>query len=95
MPSKPTKPGDLWTCPIYLCRRVSWRRNVLTWLSYCAYSCVCAHACTPLGCPALQGSEGSQQNLMGVLETALKLTNQDADTDDEEAGAKVEALQML
>lgn len=38
---------------------------------------------------------------MGVLETALKLANQDADADDEEDGgqrvaaAKVEPLQML
>lgn len=57
--------------------------------------------CTLLGCPPLQGSEGSQQNFMGVLETALKLANQDADADDEESGgqrfaaAKVEPLQML
>lgn len=58
----------------------------------------CARVCTLLGCPPLQGSEGSQQNFMGVLETALKLANQDADTEDEEAGgqrvaaAKVETL---
>lgn len=57
--------------------------------------------CTLLGCPPLQGSEGSQQNFMGVLETALKLANQDADPDDEKDGgqrvaaAKVEPLQML
>lgn len=58
----------------------------------------CARTCTLLGCPPLQGSEGSQQNFMGVLETALKLANQDADAEDEEAGgqrgaaAKVETL---
>lgn len=60
-----------------------------------------AHVCTLLGCPPLQGSEGSQQNFMGVLETALKLANRDADADEEEDGgqrvaaAKVEPLQML
>ncbi|KAM6939515.1 coiled-coil and C2 domain-containing protein 1A [Xenentodon cancila] len=48
----------------------------------------------PPGCPPLQGSEGSQQNIMGVLETAMKIANQDADAEDEEDGegeaAKVE-----
>uniref|UniRef100_A0A673WYB3 Coiled-coil and C2 domain-containing protein 1B n=1 Tax=Salmo trutta TaxID=8032 RepID=A0A673WYB3_SALTR len=38
----------------------------------------------PPGCPPLQGSESSQQNFMGVLETAMKLANQDADTEDED-----------
>ncbi|KAM7418751.1 hypothetical protein PAMA_016058 [Pampus argenteus] len=38
----------------------------------------------PPGCPPLQGSEGSQQNFMGVLETAMKIANQDADADDDE-----------
>ncbi|KAM4750137.1 coiled-coil and C2 domain-containing protein 1A [Anableps anableps] len=37
----------------------------------------------PPGCPPLQGSEGSQQNLIGVLETAMKIANQDADADDD------------
>ncbi|XP_031677852.1 coiled-coil and C2 domain-containing protein 1A isoform X2 [Oncorhynchus kisutch] len=37
----------------------------------------------PPGCPPLQGSESSQQNFMGVLETAMKLANQDADAEDE------------
>uniref|UniRef100_A0A8B9JEX6 DM14 domain-containing protein n=1 Tax=Astyanax mexicanus TaxID=7994 RepID=A0A8B9JEX6_ASTMX len=45
----------------------------------------------PPGCPPLQGSE-SGQNFMGVLETAVKLANQDADEEDddgsEEEGAK-------
>lgn len=36
------------------------------------------------GCPPLQGSEGSEQNFMGVLETAMKLANQDADADADE-----------
>lgn len=58
-------------------------------------------ACAPLGCPPLQGSEGSQQNFMGVLETALKLAHQNADAEDGEEGgqraaaAKVERLQTL
>lgn len=38
----------------------------------------------PPGCPPLQGSEGGQQNLMGVLETAMKIANQDADAEDDE-----------
>uniref|UniRef100_A0A7N6B510 Coiled-coil and C2 domain-containing protein 1B n=1 Tax=Anabas testudineus TaxID=64144 RepID=A0A7N6B510_ANATE len=38
----------------------------------------------PPGCPPFQGSEGGQQNLMGVLETAMKIANQDADAEDEE-----------
>uniref|UniRef100_A0A8C7IHD2 Coiled-coil and C2 domain-containing protein 1B n=1 Tax=Oncorhynchus kisutch TaxID=8019 RepID=A0A8C7IHD2_ONCKI len=45
----------------------------------------------PPGCPPLQGSESSQQNFMGVLETAMKLANQDADAEDEPAvGAPVQ-----
>uniref|UniRef100_A0A673H5A3 Coiled-coil and C2 domain-containing protein 1B n=1 Tax=Sinocyclocheilus rhinocerous TaxID=307959 RepID=A0A673H5A3_9TELE len=36
----------------------------------------------PPGCPPLQGTEGGQQNFMGVLETAMKLANQDADEDE-------------
>ncbi|XP_062395328.1 coiled-coil and C2 domain-containing protein 1A [Sardina pilchardus] len=35
----------------------------------------------PPGCPPLQGSE-TEQNFMGVLETAMKLANQDAEADD-------------
>ncbi|XP_071246036.1 coiled-coil and C2 domain-containing protein 1A isoform X2 [Salvelinus alpinus] len=38
----------------------------------------------PPGCPPLQGTESSQQNFMGVLETAMKLANQDADAEDED-----------
>uniref|UniRef100_A0AAZ3STC6 Coiled-coil and C2 domain-containing protein 1B n=1 Tax=Oncorhynchus tshawytscha TaxID=74940 RepID=A0AAZ3STC6_ONCTS len=38
----------------------------------------------PPGCPPLQGSESSQQNFMAVLETAMKLANQDADAEDED-----------
>ncbi|KAM6972520.1 coiled-coil and C2 domain-containing protein 1A [Aplochiton taeniatus] len=37
----------------------------------------------PPGCPPLQGSESSQQNFVGVLETAMKLANQDADAEEE------------
>lgn len=56
--------------------------------------------CTPLGCPPLQGSEGSQQNFMGVLETAMKLAHHDADAEDEDSGqraaaATVETIQIL
>ncbi|XP_076001667.1 coiled-coil and C2 domain-containing protein 1A isoform X2 [Genypterus blacodes] len=36
----------------------------------------------PPGCPPLQGSEGGQQNFLGVLETAMKIANQDADADE-------------
>uniref|UniRef100_A0A3Q2DKJ7 Coiled-coil and C2 domain-containing protein 1B n=1 Tax=Cyprinodon variegatus TaxID=28743 RepID=A0A3Q2DKJ7_CYPVA len=47
----------------------------------------------PPGCPPLQGSEGSQQNLIGVLETAMKIANQDADAeDDDEDGQKEPAV---
>lgn len=37
---------------------------------------------TFVGCPPLQGSEGGQQNFMGVLETAMKIANQDTDADE-------------
>ncbi|XP_053333249.1 coiled-coil and C2 domain-containing protein 1A [Clarias gariepinus] len=39
----------------------------------------------PPGCPPLQGAESTEQNFLGVLETAVKLANQDADAveDDE------------
>ncbi|XP_069051742.1 coiled-coil and C2 domain-containing protein 1A [Lepisosteus oculatus] len=46
----------------------------------------------PPGCPPVQGSEGSggDQSIMGVLETAMKLANQDADAEEEEGpGEKV------
>ncbi|XP_053186857.1 coiled-coil and C2 domain-containing protein 1A [Scomber japonicus] len=45
----------------------------------------------PPGCPPLQGSEGGQQNFMGVLETAMKIANQDADAEDEEEDSPREA----
>ncbi|XP_026215753.1 coiled-coil and C2 domain-containing protein 1A [Anabas testudineus] len=45
----------------------------------------------PPGCPPFQGSEGGQQNLMGVLETAMKIANQDADAEDEEEDGPAEA----
>uniref|UniRef100_A0A3Q1HBJ5 Coiled-coil and C2 domain-containing protein 1B n=1 Tax=Acanthochromis polyacanthus TaxID=80966 RepID=A0A3Q1HBJ5_9TELE len=45
----------------------------------------------PPGCPPLQGSEGGQQNFMGVLETAMKIANQDADAEDEEEDGQREA----
>ncbi|KAK7165665.1 hypothetical protein R3I93_005670 [Phoxinus phoxinus] len=38
----------------------------------------------PPGCPPLQGTEGGNQNFMGVLETAMKLANQDEDADEDE-----------
>lgn len=47
-----------------------------------------------LGCPPLQGSEGSQQNFMGVLETAMKIANQDADAEDEEEEGQKEAAMV-
>ncbi|KAG9337402.1 hypothetical protein JZ751_028823 [Albula glossodonta] len=44
----------------------------------------------PPGCPPLQGSESGEQNFMGVLETAMKLANQDADAEgDDEPGEGV------
>lgn len=44
----------------------------------------------PPGCPPLQGSEGAEQNFMGVLETAMKIANQDdeGDDDNDEDGPK-------
>ncbi|XP_048870721.1 coiled-coil and C2 domain-containing protein 1A [Brienomyrus brachyistius] len=49
----------------------------------------------PPGCPPLQGSEGSEQNLVGVLETALKLANQDAEAeDDDESGTREPAAKL-
>lgn len=38
----------------------------------------------PPGCPPLQGSEAPEQNFMGVLETAMKIANQDEDADDDD-----------
>ncbi|KAG7486497.1 coiled-coil and C2 domain-containing protein 1A [Solea senegalensis] len=38
----------------------------------------------PPGCPPLQGTEGGQQNFLGVLETAMKIANQDPDAEDDE-----------
>ncbi|KAM4604210.1 coiled-coil and C2 domain-containing protein 1A isoform 1-T2 [Polymixia lowei] len=46
----------------------------------------------PPGCPPLQGSEGGQQNFMGVLETAMKLANQDADEGEDEDGPGESAM---
>nr|XP_019939661.1 PREDICTED: coiled-coil and C2 domain-containing protein 1A [Paralichthys olivaceus] len=46
----------------------------------------------PPGCPPLQGSEGGQQqNFIGVLETAMKIANQDADAEDDEEDTPTEA----
>ncbi|KAK5866314.1 hypothetical protein PBY51_020514 [Eleginops maclovinus] len=45
----------------------------------------------PPGCPPLQGSEGGQQNFLGVLETAMKIANQDTDAEDEEEDGPREA----
>lgn len=44
----------------------------------------------PPGCPPLQGSEAPERNFMGVLETAMKIANQDdeADNDDDEDAPK-------
>ncbi|KAF7689286.1 coiled-coil and C2 domain-containing protein 1A isoform X2 [Silurus meridionalis] len=38
----------------------------------------------PPGCPPLQGAESAEQNFLGVLETAVKLANQDADAGDDD-----------
>ncbi|XP_072318773.1 coiled-coil and C2 domain-containing protein 1A [Eucyclogobius newberryi] len=38
----------------------------------------------PPGCPPLQGSEGGDRNFMGVLETAMKIANQDVEADDDD-----------
>ncbi|KAJ8001514.1 hypothetical protein DPEC_G00170270 [Dallia pectoralis] len=43
----------------------------------------------PPGCPPLQGSEGGQQNIMGVLETAMKLANRDEDAEDDSEPGEV------
>ncbi|KAG7316086.1 hypothetical protein KOW79_020952 [Hemibagrus wyckioides] len=45
----------------------------------------------PPGCPPLQGAESTEQNFLGVLETAVKLANRDADAgeDDDEAEDEV------
>ncbi|XP_043080563.1 coiled-coil and C2 domain-containing protein 1A [Puntigrus tetrazona] len=45
----------------------------------------------PPGCPPLQGTEGGEQNFIGVLETAMKLANQDADADADEEPQKASA----
>uniref|UniRef100_A0AAY3ZWV4 Coiled-coil and C2 domain-containing protein 1B n=1 Tax=Denticeps clupeoides TaxID=299321 RepID=A0AAY3ZWV4_9TELE len=46
----------------------------------------------PPGCPPLQGSESGEQNFAGILDTAMKLANQDADAEEDspdEDAAKV------
>lgn len=54
-----------------------------------------SHVCVAFpGCPPLQGSEGGQQNFMGVLETAMKIANQDADEEDEEEEGDREAAKV-
>lgn len=47
----------------------------------------------PPGCPPLQGSDGGQENFMGVLEKAMQLANQDPDAegDDDEVEGQNEA----
>ncbi|KAF3687338.1 Coiled-coil and C2 domain-containing protein 1A [Channa argus] len=45
----------------------------------------------PPGCPPLQGSEGVQQNFIVVLETAMKIANQDEDAEDEDEDGPTEA----
>lgn len=49
---------------------------------------------SPPGCLPLQGSEGAQQNFMGVLETAMKIANQDADAEDDEEEGQKEAAKV-
>uniref|UniRef100_A0A8P4KDP6 Coiled-coil and C2 domain-containing protein 1B n=1 Tax=Dicentrarchus labrax TaxID=13489 RepID=A0A8P4KDP6_DICLA len=49
----------------------------------------------PPGCPPLQGSEGGQQSFLGVLETAMKIANQDGDGEDEEEDEQREAAKSL
>lgn len=44
----------------------------------------------PPGCPPLQGAESAEQNFLGVLETAVKLANQDADAGDDDDGQEEE-----
>ncbi|XP_053471351.1 coiled-coil and C2 domain-containing protein 1A [Ictalurus furcatus] len=44
----------------------------------------------PPGCPPLQGAESAEQNFLGVLETAVKLANQDADAGDDDDGPEEE-----
>lgn len=46
------------------------------------------------GCPPFQGSESSQQNMIGVLETAMKIANQDADADDDEDGQEAAKVRI-
>uniref|UniRef100_A0A8C5E844 Coiled-coil and C2 domain-containing protein 1B n=1 Tax=Gouania willdenowi TaxID=441366 RepID=A0A8C5E844_GOUWI len=54
----------------------------------------------PPGCPPLQGAERTQeQNFVGVLETAMKIANQDPDAeeeddDEEKSAAKVTSLRL-
>lgn len=46
----------------------------------------------PPGCPPLQGSEGAERNFMGVLETAMKIANQDDEADDDDEDAPPSAV---
>lgn len=47
----------------------------------------------PPGCPPLQGSEGGEQNFVGVLETAMKIANQDDEADDDDEDEPKEKTQ--
>lgn len=60
-------------------------------IDVCVVSVVMLCVCVS-GCPPLQGAEAGEQNFMGVLETAMKLANQDAEADDDEEPAKVSRI---
>lgn len=47
------------------------------------------------GCPPLQGFESTEQNFLGVLETAVKLANQDADAGEDDDGPEEEVAKVM
>lgn len=53
------------------------------------------HFYLPLsGCPPLQGFENAEQNFLGVLETAVKLANQDADAGEDDDNPEEEVTKV-
>lgn len=97
-PSKLTKLDVLSACRIFLCHQVTFSRCVSACDSMC-FTVTVSHVCVAvLGCPPLQGSEGSQQNFMGVLETAMRIANEDAEDEEEDGpreGAKVKIINKI
>lgn len=98
MPLGLTKLEEMSACQNYLCRQVTFLKFFSVWFTRQSqnesWPCVCVCVCDLSGCPPLQGTEGGQDNFINVLETAMKLANQDPDTEDDEEGGQSEAAKV-